>query len=448
MRFFRFHLTAVLALLPGTLLAQSNTMTLEEATKIALERNLSVVQAQNNIDAADAALLSARGSWLPTLSASGNWNRSQQESKGVTTQIINGIPIVGSASRSSSSFNTGINAGWTIFDGLSRENSNAAASSRVQSTEYVYQRTRQSIAYGVFAAYMNVLRNEQLVKVTEENLKRDRRQLERIVESNRVGSLSIADVYRQQSTVASDELSVINAQNTFDKAKADLLALIGVDLYKDYVFADPSISISIDTLEMKATVEKYSDYNSMVQRALKARPDYLSSMESVNQAQAALGSARSSYFPRISASAGYGLNGNQLSQISNNQSLSWGVGISWSLFDGFRTNSSIQSADVSKRNAEIALAQAGIGVSVDVKKAILDLDAARKSLEVSQKGVTSATQDRAIAEERYNLGAGTLLDLLTANASLVQAQANLVNNFYGYHTAKYNVEYVLGERQL
>jgi len=64
---------------------------------------------------------------------------------------------------------------------------------------------------------------------------------------------------------------------------------------------------------------------------------------------------------------------------------------------------------VNSRNAQVNLIQAEKDISVEVKKALLDLESARKSWDVSLKVLKSATEDRKIAEERYNLGAGTLL---------------------------------------
>ncbi|MBX2991414.1 MAG: TolC family protein [Bacteroidetes bacterium] len=449
MRFTRFiTIVATLSVITAMVAsAQSRSLTLEQARQIALERNLSVAQAQNNVEAAQAGVLAATGNYLPTLSASAGWTRSQTDTPPglFLNPVTNQVTTTGGRSLDNT-LNTSLSLNYTVFDGFSREGGYSRASANSIATEHTAARTRQSIVFNVESAYLNVLRNEQLVKVAEENLKRDQRQLERITESNRVGALSRADVYRQQSQVAADELAVINAQNNFDKAKADLLALIGLDVNESFEIADPTISHDISPSELESSASMVNDFKQLSRRALTNRPDYASATESVEAAEAGVTSARSTYFPSISAFARYGLTGQTFSSLSDRKNLNWGLSLSWNLFDGFRTNNQLQSAQVQRKNAELSLQQTERSINVEVKKALLDLEAARKTYEVSLKGLISATEDRKIAEERYNLGAGTLLDLLTANAGLVSAQANNVNAVYNYIIAKRNVEYSVGER--
>ncbi len=423
--------------------AQTRVLTLDEATKIALQRNLNVVQAENNMSSSESNVLAAWGRYLPSLNASGSWTRTQLEGP-IYTQ---GVAIPGSnAKQTTGSFSAGLSAGLTLFDGFSREANLNRSQANAAATEHVLVRTKQSIVFQVESSYLNVLRQEQLVRVSEENLKRDRRQLERIVESNRVGALSLADVYRQQSQVASDELNLINAQNAYDKAKADLVALIGLNVADEYKFADASISATLDSTELNGIRTKYADLGVLTNSALSARADYLGAKENLDASASSVTMARAGYFPSLSANAGLNGNNEDFSRLFDYKTIYWGVRLSWTLFDGFATNQSIQNAAAGKRNAEISLAQTERNISVEVKKALLDLDAAMKQYEVSQKGLTSATEDRKIAEERYNLGAGTLLDLLVASANFVSAEANVVNASYNYIIAKRNVEYVLGER--
>jgi outer membrane protein len=432
--------------LSGSLHSQTRTLTLEQAKRVALENNLNVIQAQNNIEGAQSDVLAAYGNFLPTLGASGGWNRTQSDVAGSTTEVIGGQAFtIPSSFTVADRFSTRLDLNYTVFDGFAREANFSSAKSDAIATEHQSARTRQTIVFEVARGYLNVLRNEQLVKVSGENLKRDHRQLERITESNRVGALSLADVYRQQSQVAADELNLINAQNDYEKAKADLVALIGLDVSAEYDFADPTISTIISQTELDTTLEQYKDFSALSGRALASRPDYLSAQENFGASESGVTAARSGYFPSVFASAGYGLSNEEFSKLSNNKNITWGIKLRWDLFDGFRTNQALQSANVIKRNAEISLIQAQRDINVELKKALLDLDAARKQYEVSQKGLISATEDRKIAEERYNLGAGTLLDLLIANAGLVNAQASQVNATYSYIVAKHNVEYVLGE---
>ncbi|MFN0158424.1 MAG: TolC family protein [Bacteroidota bacterium] len=428
--------------------AQPKTLTLEQAKQTALERNLNVVQAQNSVESAQARALAARGEYLPSVSASANWNRYQNDSPGASSIVLdNGQIIPGSSGFSvNNSFSTGVNLNYTIFDGFRREGNVGAATSSAVASEYTSARARQSVVYQTESAYVTVLRNEQLVKVSEENLKRDRRQLERITEANRVGALSLADVYRQQSQVAEDELDLIRTQNEYDKSKADFVSLIGLDAFEEFQFSDPELNAQLATLETATPEQQTAGLNELTQRAIAARPDYLSAQQNYEATESGVSSARAGYLPTIGASAGYSLSNRELSRISDNKSLNWGIGIRWTLFDGFATNQSLQSAIVERRNAEVSVQQAQRDINVQIKKALLDLEAARKAVDVSKKGLRSAQEDLKIAEERYNLGAGTLLDLLTASAGYVSAQANKVNAAYGYIIAQRNLEYTIGDR--
>ncbi|MCX6133469.1 MAG: TolC family protein [Ignavibacteriales bacterium] len=437
---------AGLALAQGST-QQTKVLTLDKAISVALEQNINIRQALNNANSAQSGVLAAYGSYLPTASASGGWTRTASD-RPASVQLLSGVPIqVPAAVSTSNNFSTGISLGYTIFNGFAREANFSQAVSAATSAEETAVRTTQAIVFQVQAAYLTVLRNRQLVKVSEENLKRDQRQLERITESNRVGALSIGDVYRQQSQVAGDEVSLISAENTYDKSIADLVSLVGADVSDAYDISDPSVPSDLSEADFSATASKVSSFETMRQRAIAARPDYVSAKEGFASAQSGVTSASSNYFPSVSASAGYNLSNTEFSKLSDSKGMNWGVNLRWTIFDGFQTNRSVQTAIAQRRNAELTVLQTERNISVDVKKALLDLDAAKKQYDASLKGLQSATQDRRVAEEKYNLGSGTLVDLLTANAGLVNAQANKVNATYNYITAGRNLDYVIGEKK-
>ena len=435
-----------LLLLPAILLSQTatdQTLTLKQSIDIALAKNVLVEQSHNSVDAAQSGVLAAYGAYLPSLSANGQWLRQQNDGP-VSTHVIGGLPYVSGGFSVTNSYSTGLSMGYTVFNGFNREATVKRAVAGANASSDLFSRTKQQIVFTVQSDYLTVLRNEQLVKVNEENLKRDQRQLDRITESHKVGSLSIADVYRQQSIVASDELLLLQAQNTFDKSKADLISLIGMDVSKDYVVADPSISPDITDAELSSTKDTYKTMDQLAKTALDVRPDYRSSIESFHGAEAEETQAKGRYYPSVNLFAGYSFNGAPLANLTDDKGINWGVQIQWNLFDNFLTNQAIQTASVDRRNAELTVLQTERNVNVDIKKALLDLASAGKQYTASVKAVQSATQDQKVAEETYNLGAGTLVDLLTANAGLVNAEANKVNATYNYIASKMNLEYAVG----
>lgn len=444
--FFTVQLALLLSISSvGAAQGEASAISLKEAIAIALERNIGVIQAENALEVQQSNRVSAYGDLFPSLSASGSWTRSQIDRLGTTSQSFGGATFTIPASFSvTNNFSSSINLSYTLFNGFANTANLNRATSSVRAAEHGLSRTRQQTIYETTQLYLNVLRTRELVKVREENLKRSLKQLERITEANRVGALSLADVYRQQVQVGSDELALIQAQNDYDNAKADLAFYLALNVLQEYDFSDPTIPSDIEGTEIKDVAEKWRNIDAIAAAAMEARPDYQSAVASYHAAGSAVSAAQAGHFPTISLFASHGYFANQLSLLRDNRSTSWGLQVSLPIFSGFRVDNQVQQARVSERNALEQLKQTERKLKVDIRKALLDLEAAEKQVDVTRKSVISAEQDHRIAEEKYNLGAGTLLDLLIANANYVSAVSNKVNAIYNYNLVKKQFEFVTG----
>ncbi len=449
MRTFFFLGVVLLALSSSIASAQKlRQITLEQAVNLAQERNIGVIQAENTLEAQESSRRATFGDFLPSLSASGDWSRNQNDRAAATSQTFGGATFTSPASFSvTNNFSVGLNLRVTLFNGFTNTANMNRASANVTVAEQSLYRTRQQTVYETTQLYLNVLRTRELLKVRDENLRRSQKQLERITESNKVGALSLADVYRQQVQVSNDELILVQAQNDYDKAKADLSFYLALSVIEDYDFSDPAVSSIVDTMDMRMVSERYRNVNVVMAEALKVRPDYRSAVESYNGAGSAVSVARGGHFPTISAFASRGYGSNEFSRLTDNKSTSWGLSISLPLFSGFRIDNQVEQAKVNERIAFEQMSQAERKVQIDIRKAMLDFEAAQKQIDLTQKSVKSAFEDRRIAEEKYNLGAGTLLDLIIANANYVSSESNKVNAVYNYYLVKKQLELATGTLQ-
>lgn len=447
-----FALLSLTSLLFVSAAAQSqpSTITLDQALSIALERNVTIAQAANGIDNAKASVVSAYGSYIPRLSANAGFNRLGYSSPPTVRIGFGGIPTPYPRTDSWNNTYSGSVGLWSLlFDGFNREATFNTASTNQLSAEQTYGRTRQSIAYAVISSYLTVLRNEQQDSVFQQTLNNEKNRLDRVMEQNRLGAVAIGDVYRQQSTVAQAEYNLISGQNTYDKSVADLVNLLALDVSQNYRIADPSIAGQIKQVETAPGVQSLGSYGELLKRALDSRPDYAIAQEGVSMADNGITQAWSSYYPSLNVNAGYATNAQTWDVASrwDNHSTSVGLSLSWQLPEIFGAIQRIQTANISKRNAVLQVQQMERDISVQLKKALLDLDASQKQYAASVKSQVAAEQDRKTAEAKYNLGSGTLLDLQVANTTYLNAQLTTLFNAYNYYTVKKNLDLVIGEKK-
>ena len=72
------------------------------------------------------------------------------------------------------------------------------------------------------------------------------------------------------------------------------------------------------------------------------------------------------------------------------------------------------------------------------------LAAARTTIEITQTSVAAAREDLRVQQERYRLGASTIVDVLTSQEALNQAEVDVVVARFDYLRAKAQLEALIG----
>ncbi len=446
----RFGLLLLLAasILPAQT-SQPQTVSLSRAIDLALERNFAIKQAANNVERDQAGVLSAYGNFTPTVSLNSSWGGGQQ--------FVNGVGLGEADDRNIS---TSLGANLTVFDGFTNTSSFTSAKATASSSEFTLARTLQSVTAQTQRLYYEVLRTRRLLEVVQLNLQYSSQQLDRVKETARLGSASLVNVYQQQAQVGQDELRVVQAENDYALAKANLDSYLAFDVTTETEFADPSIPVEIDPGDFQKQKQVTADLRGLVSQAMDRRLDYLSSVQSLEATDASVTIARSGYLPRLSASASYSLNGrtqrdratavitaSEFKDFGVSRSFSWGLSLSLPIYSGFRTSESVQRALVARKNAEEGVRETERKIQVEVKTALLLLEATEKTYEAAVKSLQYQDQNLKVNQEKYNVGSGTLLDLLFAQNNYTNASATRINAVYQYLNAKSQFELAVGTMQ-
>ena len=405
------------------------TVTLEEAIALSLRSQPGVVQAEAAVDNAAARVRTAKGAWLPSLdlSASGNQNFS-----GVPSRVD---PNTGLAVGSSSgSVNTSLRSSVTLFDGFQRsaDTKSARASETAADASLVNARYQQRLT--TTNQFLDALAAAELVGVRQASVNRAEEQLKVSINKLNAGSATRSDSLRSRVTLGTAQLQLIQAQASLAAGEAGLARLIGTT--GRVAAADDSsfyhvMTTPVDTAELRQEAESKS-------------PQVQAAVASAAAARAGITSARSGYWPTLSLSGNVGLSGSSSRNYSFYDSRGASLSLSWPLFDRFQREQSINTAENSSLTAEAQAADAARQVSANLTSQLATLDAARTQIEITQVSVRAAEEDLRVQQERYRVGASTIVDILTSQEALDQAEVDAVNARFSYLRAKAQIEALIG----
>lgn len=426
-------LVIFLSLLIAAPIAAQKKLTLQEAVSIALQKNTALIKTSNNIESARAQVKSAYGNLLPNLNVSTSWGWTRTDGKSVLLNEFNQPTEISNTSQSRS-YSVRAGGGVDLFDGLANYANISQKEDNLEAARLDLAKMKQDIVYQTTDLYYTILNAEEMMKVREENVKYNQKFLETVQERNRLGAVAIADVYSQQVQLGNAELLLIQAQNSYETSKTTLLNFLALNVLDEYEFVDPFGGEK--TVDTDKYMKDFEDIQTLVNVALSNRFDYQAQKLTLRSAESGVTIAKGGLFPSLSGTYSYSTSALEPSKLFDYRTLNIGLTLSIPIFSNWNTESSIQFAQVNAMNANEDLLALERQIKIDIKQGSLDLTAAKKSLDVATKNVTSAEENRRIKQERYNLGSGTILDVLQADRDYTDAMRSKIDavyNFYRMH---------------
>lgn len=429
--------------------AAPTKLTLEEAIDRAVRGATLVLKNENAKETAGADLLQAYGNFMPNLVATASFGPIS----GKSLQVFNGITQLDTAY---SSGDYRISSTLNLFRGFSDAGSLAAAHHRNAFADLTLERARQQIALDVAQSYLQVVLDNQLVEISAKNLQVSRDRLKLFRAKEEVGSLSPADTYRQEAQAASDESSLVMAKN---RASVDLLWLlqkIRANPREEYFLSPPSIRAP----DTNTIVRKESE---LIEQAMDNRRDLKAREEAQAAAESNITVATSGFYPTLDLEGAFGgtgrhysralVNGESrlppsqeslFSQLGNQNTTSLQLLLRWDLFSRFITTRNITAAKMDARNAALDREDFSNQVVIEVKQALLDLQASFDQLKAANAGLVASQKAFDLLQGRYRVGASSFLDLTTAQAVLVQAEATKAQALINFNLRERALRLALG----
>jgi outer membrane protein len=416
----------VLAMLPAPAPAQQVDMTLADAVRHALEVQPAIVQAQGEQRNARAGQRSAVGAFLPTVSAGGSSNNSSSNRYNASTGQIVTVP-------GNTSYSGSLGLSLDLFDGLRRFGNKSAAAATLDAADAGLINQRYQVTAATAQLFFTALAAEDLVRVAETQLQRAKQNLQISVNRFVVGAALRSDTLTATVDLGTAQLTLLQAQGNLATAQANLGRQVGLD-HAVHAVRDSALAPLPDTTALRAQV-------------LDSSPQIRQADAQARAARSQVTVAHAEYWPTLSASYSNGYTGLEApwsgtQSYVNNWTLRFSL--SWTLFNGFSREGDQVSASVQRDVADAHATDLRLQLNALFTQQVAALFTASAQIGFADANVAAAAEALRVTQDRYRLGAGTLLDLLTGEANLTQAQVSQVQARFDYLNARAQLEALVG----
>ena len=462
MRVIIFILTAIMSISFASA-QDADIWSLKRCLEYARETNISLQQAELNTQSAEIGLSQAKAARLPNLNAGVNGsNNFGYQINPFTNEF---------QSQNIQSVNAGINSGVTIFNGFRISNTIKQSQIDLQAAQLDLKQAEYDLALNVTLAYLNILRNAEIVESNRFQVNSTKEQRDRTAKLVRAGSLAQADLLQLESQIATNELQLVNSQNQLEMAYLNLQQLLRLD---------PNESFGIEKPDLDDPELNILDANAdEIYRLAEASQPFIQSAD-LNVKSAGLGIeiAKAGVSPSVTASANVGtgyasgrsiftgtsqtvafpqtvdvaINGTEpvpaevtfydeipdtkpysfANQMVDNIGGSVTLGLNIPIYNRRQNTSNIQRAELGLKNAQLTSELQRQLLEQTIQQAYLDAKSAYSSYSSTVKQVEALELTFNNTEKQFNLGVVNSTDYLIAVNNLNRAKNDMVRTKFDY----------------
>jgi outer membrane protein TolC len=251
----------------------------------------------------------------------------------------------------------------------------------------------------------------------------------------RAGTVMRSDLLRAQLQSTTMQEQLLAATDTLVAASYALGWIVGVDGPVG-VRAD-SASEAIRPLAL--------DDSSIVRLAVEASPSVAVGEDAAAATKAALRAARTQYVPTVSASGARNW-ANSPTVVTGAPRPGWTVAVftSYPVFNGFQREDAVTRAEVAAYVARVTLNDTRRSVRASAAQLLGTLSTTTAAIALGTEAIRSAREDLRVQTARYRAGISTILDVLTSEAALLQAEYSLAQSQHRYHITRAALEALVG----
>ncbi len=410
-------LPLVLLVLPRLAAAQE-TLTLENALRLAMEGNHTVRLAENQEALARTNRTIGNAGFLPSVDVTAGLSGSVNNAR----QLYTNGDIINRSAAGSTTASSGIGLNWTVFDGFRMFNRYDELKERETLGSATVRLTRELTSQDVAEAYYQVVQQQQVLKVLRATVSISEARVENAQLRYDVGENSKREVLQARVDLNADRSAVLRQEVALATIKTTLNQLLGRSPETDFRVVDTIIvraDLELETLRAEALAN-----NSTIQVARINR----------NLADYALHDVGADRYPRVGLNLGYSFSHAEtetgLISSNRNAGLTYGLNASMNLFNGLNTNRQAENARILIQSTEIEMAQVEERVKADLLRAHTNYRNRMALVDLERENLVIARENLDIALDRSRLGAIIPLELREAQNGYVAAEGRLVTAQY------------------